>query len=241
MNYEQYKKKIKNNFERTTAIYDKYATVQTDIFNKMLNELKQTIIPQGVYADYGCGTCTNTQQLTDIISPIHAIDLIKNPLKNLTDDIIYQQTDFDKTLFQNNSVALLFSNMALHWSSDFSYLINIIYQSLCDNGLLYFSIPIDGMFKEINHLHRNDFIKLPELLSQLTTMGFYDIKHSVFEYVLHYESAHAALSAIKNTGANTVIKNKKQGLNKNITAFNNVDNISLTYKIVLISARKHHE
>lgn len=239
------KQQIKINFEKKALDYDKYALIQNDIFKKMYAQIDFEYIEKGLFVDYGCGNGTNTLKLTQQCNPIHAVDLINKSNVHQSKSILYQQTDFDKVLFPNNSVSLLISNMALHWSSNLVHLLKMIYDSFKNNGLLYFSIPIDGTFKEIHNIHRNSFYYLEQVVSFLQEIGYVDINPSIFEYVTYYNSKIEALRSIKNSGSNTVINHQKPRLNKNILheIMPEVDNnrISLTYKIALFSARKSYD
>ena len=163
------KNKIKQSFEKGANFYD----ALNDIQNKSLNELikfmeitipNQFLVNKSIKVlDLGCGTSELTKKLSNKYSFLNCklldistkmINISKQKLKKF--NFNYQTQDFD-TFQKFGFFDLIYSNMSLHWSANFSKLVNRIISDMKPKSFFCFSFPNSKSFKNfINELSKKD-------------------------------------------------------------------------------------
>lgn len=212
-------------------------------------------------ADFGCGTGFNTQKLFEKTKPdkLFAIDfseqslqeaqkiIFSNPLLNSPKKLILIPQDFNQIIFSENYLDLIFSNMAFQWSLDFKLTLDLIFTQLKPQGVLLFSMPIQGTFENIKLSYKNNFYDLLQIQDLLKKTGFTLLKISQDSFSYDFKTAYQALKSIKNTGAQTKLnlisqefkKELKKNLCKNLNYFFTDQPGFLNYQIGFFMAYKN--
>lgn len=192
--------------------------------------------------DIGCGVGNITETLIHRINSDHwhAIDLAGDLLDQAKDkaalrDVSIREMNFMCLDFENSYFDFIFSNMALHWSSNLHNLILHLQAKMNNNGLLAFSIPLEGTFAELNASSRNEFLTQNEVLALLAHSNLNLIKSFEQSFVMPFASWQEAIRSIKTTGANYLFDRKKQSLSKR-HRFHDIK--QLTYQVGFFLLRK---
>lgn len=237
MNFE--KIKIKYNFNKAHKTYDQYCVVQNKVCDVLTHLTTQHRKNFNTIADFACGTGESTKrvirdcQFQQCIGIDFSENLI-NIAKNKITDAQFILSDYDEVIFEKNSMDLIFCNMGFQWSLDFTKTISLMRDYLSPNGMLAFSIPLDGNFPEIRVVNKIVTPTSESVLNILRSLNMNVIHHSDGDYVETFPNQIAALRSITNVGARLVKSNNmKVGLSR--AHVNNIfldpENTSLTYKI----------
>lgn len=236
--------KIRECFNRASLTYDQESIVQQMVGDTLIQLISKYRSYCESVVDLGCGTGMVTEKLAAKIKYQHfeAIDIAEAFLTLAKKRLffsgiqIYQQ-DFEKLYLNHRLYHLVFSNMALQWSSDLGKFFFMINQNIIKNGLLVFSLPLVGTFSEIIQSSRNQFHASSHISDFLKKAGF-EIDECFSEsYIFHFDSWIKALKSIKATGANYLFARKHKALTG--TKNHRLAHItSLTYRIGYFIARK---
>jgi len=217
--------KIKQSFNQAAQTYDQAAFIQSSIADHLLKFLPQSIQAKTI-ADFGCGTGFNTRKLLEKIKPekLFGIDLSEQSLllahqaisNNFGSQTALIHQDFNQLIFPENYLDLVFSNMAFQWSLDFKHTLDLIFTQLNPQGILLFSMPIQGTFDNIQPTYKNNFYELLSIQDLLKKTGFTLLKTSQHSFSHDFKTAYQALKSIKNTGAQTPLNSNAQKLKKNL-------------------------
>lgn len=231
---------ILKNFSKAAAHYNDYARVQHQVGEALITALPKKLFKNVL--ELGCGTGVTTLALIRKINYqlITAQDFSENLLAEAskmftTKTVKFIKADFDVQLGDETS-DLIFSNMALHWSSDFTQLLTRLFQCLEKGGVLAFSMPLNKTFHEIEPLVNTQYFLNAETVKIDLTQNNFEILHqSSVQHEVQFASLHEALTSIKKTGANTTSKNKKIKLTRTLLKKSPQ---TLTYNCGLFIARK---
>ena len=233
------KKEVQVAFNSSYKTYDHNAYVQ---YRVGLSLIKQ--IPQENFAkviDLGCGTGLITEKLLATImhQEIHACDFASNLLAiakaRLKDHhVIFHERDFEEAAYKNFD--LVFANMSFQWSVDFCALLSNIFENLSQNGILSFSMPIHGTFRELPVGSRNRFLKMKCIEESLRQAGYKILAISTENITIEFSSLLEALKSIKNSGASTITNGEKNTVIFGKKALKRPS--SLSYNIVFCIVRK---
>jgi trans-aconitate methyltransferase len=156
--------------------------------------------------------------------------------KHLPDETIFIEDSFDHLQY-DNSFDLLFANMSLHWSVDFTRCLSQLKTALCDSGLLALTIPLTNTFHELKeHFSIRSFLDKEIVLQQLTSLGYEIMLHEAEEIILSFATLKLALESIKKTGTNSVTRTKKTSPKKLIPLLKTAS--SLTYHVGYFIVKK---
>jgi malonyl-CoA O-methyltransferase len=211
---------IRAAFNRSEWSYDDYCSVQQFSGEKLLSFITPAAHAMPRIIDLGCGTGMMTQKLAAAFRyrDFHAIDIANQLLIKATQRLepyhvnVYE-ADFDQLPNYDGPFDIIFSNMALHWSTNIHATLKTLSSLLNSNGLLAFSIPLRGTFTELHHhFSLNNFMDPLLFINQLTYFQ-YDILTAHYEKMtLSFENTLAVLRSIKRVGANCVIHKSHRGL-----------------------------
>ena len=239
-----HKQHIRHCFNQSARSYDENSQIQQRVGQQLI----QLLIPYRHAAehviDLGCGSGWTTEQLASKISydQFDAIDIADHLLTKAqgrlnNDDVNFHEADFDVfPLLNNKYFDLIFSNMALHWSLELENTMYNLTQQLSINGLIAFTLPIEGTFAELPAMNRNQFYSLAVLSAWLKAFGLRLLSVSENKFLLHFDSMLAAMKSIKASGANHVLRNKPESLPKCILT--SLRPTTLTYSIGYFVAEK---
>ena len=217
---------VQHAFNQAAQTYDQHCEVQTIACQTLIKHLVAIQSKFDHLADFGCGTGYNSHLLFNALQfkTITLVDHAKNLLslcrqKLSTDDkgrlkgdrykavqINYEQRNFDQLIFDRPTLDLVFSNMALQWSVDLNCTLQLTHHQLHTDGVLAFSLPIHGTFKELPFHSRNDFYSSETIESLLQRQGYQCLKTLQEPIVQTFKTPIDALRSIKKVGAHTVLK-----------------------------------
>jgi malonyl-CoA O-methyltransferase len=200
---------IKTCFDRAAKSYDLYNQTQVSVGCDLISAIIQRQNSFKSVLDLGCGSGLITQKLAYQISCAEFLALdISHELISLAQDrlkdsnVSFLHSDYDVYDIQHETFDLIFSNMALQWSSNLSILLLRLSKALSRTGILAFSIPLAGTFCELNSHARNPYVTHEDLLLKFKDLELNCQLSFTKQYVNEYDSPLAALRAIKATGAN---------------------------------------
>ena len=235
--------KIRRCFNRASPTYDQYSYPQQIIGSHLISSLSKYLSSIDSVIDIGCGSGIITAQLAAMLKceNFYAVDisdeLIAQAKKRLKPYCIqFINADFDSLVLNDGLFQLGFSNMALHWSGDFCNTLLLINRMIADNGILAFTIPMDGTFSEL--ASKNNFFTFEDIKLSLINSGFELLEYFDESLTFGFDSWIKALKSIKATGANYVFNRNTKSLANNTHHFRELS--SLTYKTGYFIARKKY-
>ncbi|RCX18377.1 malonyl-CoA O-methyltransferase [Anaerobacterium chartisolvens] len=160
------KEKLKIRFSRNAKQYDKYATVQ----KRMGDRLIDYVLSQNIYfndiLEVGCGTGYITRAMVHKFpnAKITGIDIAPGMIEHIKSTVQNQNVDFicaDAECIDLNSMYdLIISNAAFQWFNDLERTFENLVKLVNKGGVLCFSIFGQHTFSEL----RQAFLKAGELL-----------------------------------------------------------------------------
>lgn len=131
--------------------------------------------------------------------------------------------------------------MGLQWSLDLRKTLMLLNNYLTHNGLLIFSIPLEGTFSELRY--RNPFYQQHNIARILKKSGFNLVSTQYHVYTEEFSRQLDAIQSIKAAGANCSMIRIQEGLglmslHKFQDLFLSGHEITLTYKIGIFLAKK---
>jgi len=251
---------IKNNFSKSASTYDNFAQVQKIMASEIKNILlKQKHVFENVL-EIGCGTGILSKLLTGSLKPEklflndispEMIEITKNKLKYKTIKPDFIEGNFEKIEI-NKFFDGIFSSAVFQWFENIDSSFKKINSILSKNGILAFSIFIDGTFYELDNSFKKTYeeLDLPykrnilkfktedELKESLKACGFELKECKITSYVLHFKTPEEFLRSIHKIGAvtpdkkvkYTVMKKMFNNYSKNFTDKNGL--IPATYRVL---------
>jgi len=212
--------KIKYHFNRAAHSYDEHSQLQKSTGKKLINLCKNFSPSVAGILDLGCGTGFTTEQIAKsyIYQKFHAIDianlLLMKAKKRLRPyKISIYEKDFDTFHNSNENFDLIFSNMALQWSTNLQNTLYSLYDLLSVNGCLAFSIPLKGSLSELQSDYSiNAFFDSSFITDILIKHNFQILYHNQDRLTYPFSSTREALISLKKVGANHVKKRLHSGL-----------------------------
>lgn len=212
---DKHQAQIQHNFDRAAKSYDDFSALQTCVFAQLL-ELTFPYIARSVktIADFGCGTGAGLQTLSNTFldAQLFGVDL-STKLLNVAAEKVYpnQPTllamDFDQPCFRSDLFQLILANMALHWSYDLEQCLITLNKLLQAGGILAFSLPIKGTFKELKQDFQHVFIDLLRL--QQYCRGLELMRLETVEHTISFSDYFQALRSLKKVGAQSPCANRQ--------------------------------
>lgn len=203
-------KHIKKQFEKSMNNYDKNATVQDLMASKMLIELSKVSTDFETILELGSGTGLLTKRIAKHLkfSNFYANDLVEKS------KLYVQKTIPNTTFFTGNALKiktpkkadLIISNAMFQWFDNLEKSIEILKNSLNNNGILAFSTFTPSNFKEITEITglTLQYKTIEEITKILTRKGFEIIYCESFYEELKFKTPLELLAHMKNTGVNSL-------------------------------------
>ncbi len=230
---------IKNAFNKAAQHYDTSCQLQLKTGEVLIDLLKNHCINSHTILDAGCGTGIVTQKLASAFhyNTFYAIDLAdqllakaKEKLNGLNihvEPIDYNHVDRIPILFD-----MIYANLSFHWSSDFDKTLSSMRDKLKENGVLAFSVPLDGTFQEIkDYFSINKFHGLPFIEKQLANAEFAIIHAESQTITFEFDHVLQAIKSIKSVGAHYVANRNKFCFTKLRKYLQNTEPFKLSYHI----------
>ncbi len=223
------KKKVAKSFSRASSSYEDVAVVQQAVLVEHLERLSFSKIEPKKILDLGSGTGTGSQELIKKYkkSRIVAVDIAQGMLKehkrrlgrfrNRTDLLC---ADIDLLPIKDQSIDLIFSNLAIQWSNNIDKLFKEFNRVMQTGGLLSFSTVGPDTLKELRDawntidagVHIHDFLDMHEIGDVLISNGFSSPVLDVERYTLTYPNLKSLLIDLKLLGTTNASTDRKKGM-----------------------------
>ncbi|MCP3429431.1 methyltransferase domain-containing protein [Opacimonas viscosa] len=149
------KAKVAEQFSKYATQYNDIAMVQQQIAQYSLSEMaKMGTLPQShMWLDLGCGTGNNVTALAQHTrTPVIGLDLAAGMLTtaqrhNVTQPFV--QADFESLPLHNSSIDVVFSSMALQWSSSPNVVAQEIERILAPGGHAFLNVMVSPSFMQL--------------------------------------------------------------------------------------------
>lgn len=174
--------------------------------------------------DLGSGTGFFTNVLNSRYENVIGVDISKEMLNYAKSrrhpDINWLAGDANKLPFQDNSIDLIYSNLAIQWCQPLEKAIAEILRVLKPGGLFVFATLTDGTLFELksswkqvdNDKHVIDFLTDDNIKNICTSSKSRLLKENVQDVILEYETVLHLAHELKGLGANSVPNKKSKGL-----------------------------
>lgn len=229
------KKYLRHAFERAASSYDQAAVLQREIGNRMLSRLEYIKYQPNVILDAGSGTGYGSRQLAKRYpkSRLIAVDIAWAMLSHARPNTTWWQrllplrqradyvcADIEQLPIKNESVDMIWSNLALQWCNNLEHTFAGMHRILRTDGLLMFSIFGPDTLKELRQSfaqvdafnHVNRFIDMHDIGDLLVHNGFSTPVMDMEYITLTYPDAVSVMRDLKAIGAHTVTQGRHQGL-----------------------------
>lgn len=218
---------VKNCFNKAATIYDNNCSLQLRTGAKLLNlaEGGNEVI------DLGCGTGIITSRIK--FNKLYALDISEKMLLKAREylankNVTFLEKSFDK--FYGFELDLAFANMSLQWSDNFKSTLNNIKNNLKKNGILVFSIPLQGTFLDLP-VNVMQFLSISQVKKMLEDWELLYSSTEEINYI--FPSLIDSLRSIKSVGANYCKSNKNRKIIPRDKGFH-----TLVYNIGYFKAKK---
>lgn len=238
---------VKKAFNKAANHYDASCELQLKTGLILITLLKNYCANSTNILDVGCGTGIITKELaaTFQYDTFYAIDIADQLLDQAKEklnkfNIYVELADYndrhDKVLFD-----MIYANLSLHWSHNFDNTLSSMHNKLKENGVLAFSIPLMGTFKEIkNYCSINTFHELGFIERRILDAGLNIIHTKTQEISFNFDNALTALKSIKSVGADYVNEENRNISFKKMRTFIRSNNglFKLSYRIGYFIVKK---
>jgi malonyl-CoA O-methyltransferase len=229
------KKQLRAAFGRASASYDQAAILQREINNRMLSRLAYIKYQPDVILDAGSGTGYGSQQLAKRYpkSQLIAVDIAWAMLSYACPDTVWWQrllplqrrsnyvcADIEQIPIKNQSVGMIWSNLALQWCNDLEHTFAEMHRILRTDGLLMFSTFGPDTLKELRQSfatidtfgHVNRFIDMHDIGDLLVHNGFSTPVMDMEYITMTYADVLDVMRDLKAIGAHNVLQDRQRGL-----------------------------
>ncbi len=239
--------KIARSFSRSAGTYDQVAYFQREVGLRLLDCLHQEVDSAGTKillqekirqettqkekehycVDIGCGTAYFKSKIEASFSSVQyvGLDLAEGMLKHVgskkdSPSAFLVCADAEHLPLADNSVDMLFSNMALQWCENLPLLLKEAGRVLSKGGFFAFTTlgpktlhELKSAWQEVDDLvHVNQFLTLDDWSKAINNSDFVVGQNRQEEIVLRYVSVTTLLQELKLLGAHNVNDGQRQTL-----------------------------
>ena len=239
-NYYMDKARVRASFNRAANTYDAAAVLQKTVRDEMLSRLALVKIAPQTILDMGCGTGHASLSLANYFkkAQVVSLDFALGMLNNAQSLSLMQKlkkwlglsqqqylcADIEHLPICENSVGLLWSNLAIQWCNDLDLVFSEAHRVLQPEGLLMFSTFGPDTLKELRaatHAARGHdnasvsvsrFIDMHDIGDALVRAGFSAPVMDVERYTLTYDDVMSVMRDLKSIGAHNAADGRSRGL-----------------------------
>ena len=233
------KARVRASFNRAANTYDAAAVLQKQVRLEMLSRLNLVNIKPKAILDAGCGTGHGSFALQKRFSRAQVImldiaigmlqqtKLQRSWLQNWRQKMLQKQhllcADIEYLPIASNSMAMVWSNLALQWCNDLDAAFTELARVLQPEGLIMFSTFGPDTLKELRaassysngqpgHTHVSRFIDMHDIGDALIRAGFSTPVLDVEHYTLTYHDVKSVMTDLKSIGAHNATQGRARGL-----------------------------
>lgn len=223
---------VRLSFEKAANGYDEAAVLQREIGQRLLDRLDYIRFQPRRILDLGAGTGDCSFQLAERYnkSEMLIVDFATAMLQQAKQKRSWKQRlssrykfitgDANHLPLSDNSVDMVFSNLALQWCADLEQVFKEIRRVLKPNGMLLFSTFGPDTLKELkscwqqvdDYKHINDFIDLHVVGDAMVKSGFADPVMDMEMITVTYPDVKSIMRDLKQIGAHNVNETRARGL-----------------------------
>ena len=232
--------RVADSFSKAANTYDKAAALQQEVGEQLLQWVDPSIAASGSVLDLGSGTGYFSKHLNQIYPhrDLICLDIAQGMLRHARgcrglSRAQWLCADAEALPLANNSVAQLYSSLAIQWCSSLPQLFNELARVLSSGGSAVLSSLGPRSLFELReswasvdqNVHVNEFVALAELLAALPENLKVEKQRCEFR-VLEYNKLSELTSELKNIGAH----NMNVGENKGLTSRARVSKFKSNYE-----------
>jgi malonyl-CoA O-methyltransferase len=219
---------MRESFERAAARYDEVAVLQREVGARMLERLDYMHINPACILDVGAGTGTQTALLKKRFrkARLLALDIAWPMLRYARKRSGFMRPfyclcgDMQQLPVADNSVDMLFSNLALQWATDLDQVFAEFKRVLKPGGMLLFTTLGPDTLSELRsswsqvdgYSHVNEFIDMHDIGDALLRAGLSEPVMDVERLTMTYADAFSLMRELKILGAHNVTTERPRGL-----------------------------
>ncbi|MEN9450625.1 MAG: hypothetical protein RJA83_1243 [Pseudomonadota bacterium] len=221
---------IAHRFNKAANTYDPVAVLQQRVGESLLERLQGIRCQPQTILDLGCGTGYCEAFLKKLYPAAKIIGLDKSNgmlTQAQAKEKEYQLTDIhwvngcaENLPFSDHSFELVYSNLMLHWSNDFTKSLKEIRRILKPEGLLLFSMVGPDTLQELRYCwrtiddqpHVHLFVDMHDLGDNLLQTPFVDPVMDVEYFTLLYKEALDLMKELKKLGVQNITRDRQRGL-----------------------------
>lgn len=219
---------MRESFARAAAHYDEVAVLQREVGSRMLERLDYIRIQPTAILDVGAGTGTQTELLKKRFrkSRVIAMDIAQPMLRYARRRSGFLRpfsclcADMQQLPLAENSIDMLFSNLALQWSTDLDKAFAEFRRVLKPGGMMLFSTLGPDTLMELRsswervdgYTHVNHFVDMHDIGDAMMRAGLAEPVMDVERLTMTYKDAFTLMRDLKVLGAHNVTLNRPRGL-----------------------------
>lgn len=226
------KKLVAESFSRAATSYDKVAHLQCRVGEALISRYPwqsshalETHCRANTIVDLGCGTghflpiLQNLSPTSSLVAMDLAIGMV-NYAREKAPSNTFLVADMDLLPFRQDSVAMIYSSLAVQWSANLTSVLNNAYQALIPGGIFMFTTLLDGTLRELSaswqvadsYRHVNQFLSLEkvEAIVRGSSFSAIDIQNESVE--LQYADVRELTNELKKLGAHNVNPDRAHGM-----------------------------
>ncbi|MBT5230940.1 MAG: malonyl-ACP O-methyltransferase BioC [Methylococcales bacterium] len=222
------KSRMRRSFDAAASTYDEMAILQHEVGKRVMERLDYIKLEPKRILDIGAGTGRFAHQLNKRYSSAHviALDIAHAMLRKTQQGNTWRKKvycvggDAEQLPIQNDSIDMIFSNLALQWCDDLNITFSDWWRVLNPNGLLMFTTLGPNTLKELrtswasvdDTAHVNPFMDMHDVGDRLIQAGFSDPVMDCEHITLTYQDIKTLLKELKGIGAHNVMHDQNRGL-----------------------------
>jgi malonyl-CoA O-methyltransferase len=223
-------KKIALRFNKAAKTYDQVAVLQRRVGKALLERLQGIRCQPQTILDLGCGTGYIESFLKKAYPAAKIIGLDKS--NGMLTQAQYKEKEqpcsethwvcgyAENLPFSDQAFELIYSNLMLHWSVDFTKSLNEIRRVLKPGGLLLFSMVGPDTLQELRYCwaqvddkpHVHVFVDMHDLGDSLLQTPFSNPVMDVDYFTLLYSKALILMKELKDLGVQNLALDRQRGL-----------------------------
>lgn len=213
---------VRRAYDDAADSYEASAVLEAEVLQRHLERLELVRIEPGFILDAGCGNGRAIGPLRTRFpeARVLATDFSFGMLGHLQGEAAPLCADICELPLANDSVDMIFSNLALQWVSDLELAISEFRRVLKPEGLFSFTsygpdtlIELRSAWATVdNETHVSQFIDMHDVGDALVRNGLAEPVMDVEQFTLSYADVDGLMSDLKRSGAHNLTDGRPRGL-----------------------------